>query len=129
MGRSRRRSGIPRSTGTSREPSPSRYSALSGISPSKSRSRSISGMFKCSFLFVHMCITEICCLVFYLCLCPFPVTGLLPPLFLSHFSVQVKQYQIIVLSLGYKLTSHTIIYICLQVQQKCLPKCLASHGR
>ncbi|XP_069183085.1 CLIP-associating protein 1-B isoform X33 [Procambarus clarkii] len=43
LGRSRRRSGIPRSTGTSREPSPNRYSGLSGISPSKSRSRSISG--------------------------------------------------------------------------------------
>ncbi|XP_071512313.1 CLIP-associating protein 1 isoform X5 [Panulirus ornatus] len=43
LGRTRRRSGIPRSTGTSREPSPNRYSGLSGISPSKSRSRSISG--------------------------------------------------------------------------------------
>ncbi|MPC19931.1 hypothetical protein E2C01_012860 [Portunus trituberculatus] len=43
MGRTRRRSGIPRSTGTSREPSPTRYTALSGISPSKCRSRSISG--------------------------------------------------------------------------------------
>ncbi|KAK8736518.1 hypothetical protein OTU49_005051 [Cherax quadricarinatus] len=43
LGRTRRRSGIPRSTGTSREPSPNRYTGLSGISPSKSRSRSISG--------------------------------------------------------------------------------------
>ncbi|KAK3864921.1 hypothetical protein Pcinc_029425 [Petrolisthes cinctipes] len=43
MGRTRRRSGIPRSTGTSREPSPSRYGGISSISPSKSRSRSISG--------------------------------------------------------------------------------------
>ncbi|KAK7070641.1 CLIP-associating protein 1 [Halocaridina rubra] len=43
LGRARRRSGIPRSTGTSREPSPNRYSGLSSLTPSKSRSRSISG--------------------------------------------------------------------------------------
>ena len=55
MGRTRRRSGIPRSTGTSREPSPTRYSALSGISPSKSRSRSISG--KCFHQFVSIMYT------------------------------------------------------------------------
>ena len=52
LGRTRRRSGIPRSTGTSREPSPTRYGGAhygayshtsSGMTTPKNRTRSISG--------------------------------------------------------------------------------------